>query len=235
MSSRVIADDPERLPEVARHRRRAAAEDRRRRSAASATCASWSCSSMPTASPPPAPPASSTPTAPRRWSASSATPGRWRCDVKGIGFRSADELARQMGRSAARRRNGWRRPACTSSTRHGHGAMPAWRQAEACQRLQGITGCTARSAAAAVETMTRSGHIAVEPHDPEPVAMLAALQAAEVTIAEAAARLARGGAAVAGARLRGRATADAELALGLSLAPASARLWPPCWRPRSWW
>jgi exodeoxyribonuclease V alpha subunit len=139
-------------------------------------------------------------------------------DVRGVGFRTADELARRMGvnPAAPERHKAGLVHVLTEAVATGDAGLE---QSQALRRLEELTGGDPAAGRKAIDALASSGHIAVEPDAQAQILMLGYLRAAELTIAEGLARLAT-------ARLPWRspdasfAAARAEAALGHPLAPS---------------
>ena len=139
-------------------------------------------------------------------------------EVRGIGFRTADRIALELGIAAdAPIRLGAAmaeilRAACDD----GHTALP---RDEAVARLCALLGCTAEAALAAVARERAGGRIVAHDGLSPPLLMLGSLDAAERTIAAELGRLARQP-PVWTAIEAVDALARAEAALGMAMAPA---------------
>ena len=141
-------------------------------------------------------------------------------EVKGIGFRTADEIALKVGLRADSplRLGAALSEALREAAGEGHTALP---QEEVLARVARMTGTAEGAAAGTVGRELTDGRLAEREVDGRPYLMLAELDRAEGVIAERLAELARGKAPWSDIE-PGPALARAEGALGVALAPAQA-------------
>ena len=141
-------------------------------------------------------------------------------EVKGIGFRTADEIALKVGLRAdlPLRLGAALSEALREAAGEGHTALP---QEEVLARVARMTGTAEGAAAGTVGRELTDGRLAEREVDGRPYLMLAELDRAEGVIAERLAELARGKAPWSDIE-PGPALARAEGALGVALAPAQA-------------
>jgi exodeoxyribonuclease V alpha subunit len=141
-------------------------------------------------------------------------------EVKGIGFRTADEIALKVGLRADSplRLGAALSEALREAAGEGHTALP---QEEVLARVARMTGTKDGAAAGTVERELADGRLAAREAHGQAYLMLAELDRAEGVIAERLAELERGRAPWSDIK-PGPALARAEEALGVALAPAQA-------------
>jgi exodeoxyribonuclease V alpha subunit len=112
-------------------------------------------------------------------------------DIRGIGFLSADALARRLGvdPAAPERLAAGLGHVLAEAAGEGDCGLP---QGQALARLMRLTECGAEAADAALAAELATGRLVLEPEVPEPILMLATMAAAERAVAQGLRALAAG-------------------------------------------